>query len=386
VQRFIAGTVLIAAALEVMASDSSIKIDALYTGELWRNTTGGLRTGWKFLGDLDIAMEVDGERALGLDGVTLFANGLFIHGGSLSGQLLGDVQTASNIEATRQARLFELWVEKTYGAVHGPSLRVGLYDLNSEFDSSEVSSLFINSSHGIGPQIAQTGLNGPSIFPATALGARVRWTPARTWNAQLAVLDGVPGHPDRPASNDLRLDRDDGLLIVTEVSRAGARRSRLALGAWSYTAKFDEIAPESAAEPIRRSRDNHGVYVVLEGHSEQGLSAFLRGGTANGRLNAFDEYIGAGVVYTGLLDRRPEDQLGFAIASVANGREYLSMRRADGAEADARETTLELTYRFATHEWLTLQGVIQHIINPGMDPALDDATAVALRFELKVGR
>ncbi len=125
-----------------------------------------------------------------------------------------------------------------------------------------------------------------------------------------------------------------------------------------------------------------GQLLAEESDSEQGLSGFLRGGTANGRLNAFDEYIGAGVVYTGLLDQRPEDQLGLAIASVANGGEYLRARRADGAEADARETTLELTYRFATHEWLTLQGVVQHIINPGMQPALDNATAVALRFEL----
>jgi porin len=381
--------VLLALSVGLAADEAPMRFDALYTGELWQNTHGGLRTGAKFLGDLDLAVEVDGKRAWGLEGVTLFANGLFIHGGSLSGHLIGDAQTVSNIEADHQARLFELWVEKRFGHETGHSLRFGLYDLNSEFDVSETSSLFVNSSHGIGPQIAQTGLNGPSIFPVTSLGARLRWVIAPEWTAQIAVLDGVPGNPERATSNAIRFDSQDGLLLAAELSRAGAHLEKLALGAWSYTSRFDEIVPPDSDAPAPRRRGSDGLYLLLAGQlfaeaadPEQGLSAFLRLGSADDRINRFENYIGAGIVYTGALAERPQDQLGLAVASVGNGRPYRLANESAGIATESREHAVELTYRFAVNSWLTFQGVLQHIAHPDTNPVVGDATAVALRFEL----
>jgi porin len=369
-----------------------MRLDALYTGEMWRNARGGRRVGWKYLGDLDLAAELDAERAWGVEGATLFANALFIHGGSLSDRLIGDAQTASNIEAARQVRLYELWIEKRFGNAGNHSVRLGLYDLNSEFDASDVSSLFVNSSHGVGPQLAQTGLNGPSIFPVTSLGMRLRLDISPAWVAQMAVLDGVPGDPDRPTSNAIRVSSDDGLLIVAEASGLGDRGRKLSVGAWTYTARFDEIAVADSEAAVSRRRGSRGLYVLLEGQlypegssPEQGLSAFLRVGTANGRFNRFDEYIGGGFVYTGLLPQRPDDQFGIALASVANGREYRLANESAGVVMDEREDALELSYRFPLNGWLTLQGVLLHVVNPDTDPALADATAVALRFELTTG-
>jgi porin len=379
----------------VLAADeegtSAARFDALYTSEIWQNMHGGLRTGNKVLGDLDVAAEIDGERAFGLEGVTLFANGLFIHGGSLSGQYIGDAQTVSNIEAPHQARLFELWVEKRFGSTNeGHSLRVGLYDLNSEFDVSDTGSLFVNSSHGISPQISQTGLNGPSIFPVTSLGARWRWALGPAWSAQFVALDGVPGDPNRPASNAIRLDSRDGVLLAGEIARQGARLKKAAVGVWRYTARFDAFDPSAsdATSPARR-RGDPGVYALIDTQlfterddGKQGLSGFVRAGTADSRVNRFANFLGAGLVYTGALPQRPEDQLGLAVASANNGGAYRISSARDGITTDRRETAIELTYRFALTSWLTLQGDLQHIINPDTNPLLADATAIGLRFEL----
>ena len=49
---------------------------------------------------------------------------------------------------------------------------IGRYDLNSEFYRLQSASLFLNSSFGIGPEFSQSGLEGPSIFPNTSVGAR----------------------------------------------------------------------------------------------------------------------------------------------------------------------------------------------------------------------
>ena len=100
---------------------------------------------------------------------TLFVYGLYNNGSTLenSDELVGDLQVISNIDASHAWRVFEFWYE--FG--EGPwSVRTGLYDLNSEFDVNETGGLFLNSSHGMGPDFSQTGENGPSIFPGFVTG------------------------------------------------------------------------------------------------------------------------------------------------------------------------------------------------------------------------
>ena len=70
-------------------------------------------------------------------------------------------------------KLYEAWFEQTLFDDR-LSFKAGLYDLNTEFDVVETAGLFINSSHGIGPDFSQSGVNGPSIFPTTSLGIRVK--------------------------------------------------------------------------------------------------------------------------------------------------------------------------------------------------------------------
>ena len=48
---------------------------------------------------------------------------------------------------------------------------VGLHDLNADFYVTEYSGLFLNKSFTIGPELTQIG---PSVFPTTAPGIRLR--------------------------------------------------------------------------------------------------------------------------------------------------------------------------------------------------------------------
>ena len=383
-----------AAGLDPMAAEEepAVSVDARYVGDVWRNTTGGLRTGSAYLGNANLAVAVDGERALGLGGTSFYMDAQSIHGQGVSSRLVGDAQVLSNIEAQSQLRLYEMWMERSFGERAGRSLRFGLYDLNSEFDSLETAHLFLNASSGVGPTLAQTGLNGPSIFPVTSLGARVQWSFSPAWSARVALLDGVPGDPNHPALNRMRFGAHDGLLAISEVGYAGARLHKLAVGTWSYTEKFDEIAPASGATAPAQSRGNRGFYLIGDGQlfaeaddSAQGLNAFVRLGSANDRINRFHDFVGAGLVYTGALPNRPADQLGLAISSVGNGSVYRRAQLADGTATDRRETNVELSYRLGVTKWLTLQTSVQHIVNPDTNPELHNATAVGLRFELTRG-
>ena len=70
------------------------------------------------------------------------------------------------------------------------------------------------------------------------------------------------------------------------------------------------------------------------------------------------------------------------LASVAAGGPWRDEMALAGNATDARETTLELTWRLPVADWLTLQPDLQYVISPGFDAALDDALVVGLRFEL----
>ena len=104
--------------------------------------------------------------------ISPFAYGLANHGGSIS-ELTGDIQSVSNIEAENSWRLYEVWANVPIKTLNG-SLLVGLYDLNSEFDVINTGGLFLNSSHGIGPDFSSSGVTGPSIFPYTSLAVRFK--------------------------------------------------------------------------------------------------------------------------------------------------------------------------------------------------------------------
>ncbi|WP_222874162.1 carbohydrate porin [Hankyongella ginsenosidimutans] len=140
-------------------------------------------------------------------------------------------------------RLYEAWLQHDLPNERA-SLRFGLYDLNSEFDALATASLFINSAHGIGVDIGQSGQAGPSIFPLTSLSARLEVAVTPALRVRVAVLDGVPADPDRPRRTAVKLGNGDGVLTIGEVDYT-LGPARVIAGYWRYTAPF-EVALDSA--------------------------------------------------------------------------------------------------------------------------------------------
>ena len=363
------------------------QFEARYTADLWRNASGGLRTGSVYLDNLDLMLAVDGESAWGLQGISAFAYVLYTNDGRLSERLVGDAMTVSNIDAPAGLRLYEAWVQWTGGARRPLSLRFGLYDLNSEFDTSESRSLFIHSSHGVGHEFGQSGENGPSIFPVTSLGLRLAWNLAQDWRVQAVVLDGVPGERDHPDRSGIYLSGGEGMLGVAELQWSHGRVRKLSVGYWSYTARFTDVRSADASSLPRR-RGNAGAYGEFEiglNESDSGGaegSAFVRYGVANGRINEFDDSVSIGVRSRGWLRSRPEGEIGLAFSRAGVSPQARDAAAMSGAARDGYEAAIELTYRASINDWLTIQPDVQYIFNPGADPSLRDSVVIGVRFEL----
>jgi porin len=130
----------------------------------------GLDPGSSILNKFQLSATLTGDK-LGLKGWSAHAQ-IFRFDGQLLSARMGDLQTADNLEAIPITRLFEAWIARQWGEdSRSIALRAGLIDLNSQFDSVDPASLFINSSHGIAPDLSRSGRNGPSIYPVSSPGA-----------------------------------------------------------------------------------------------------------------------------------------------------------------------------------------------------------------------
>lgn len=362
------------------AEESAARFDIRYIADVMSNLSGGLETGSRYMDNLDLSLEVDAERAMGWNGATLFLYGVYNNGKALSGDLVGDAQALSSIETgVEAARLLEAWIDQRF-LDDRASIRVGLYDLNSEFDVIDTADLFLHAAQTTTFALAQSGEAGPSIFPVTSLAARAEFRLTDALLLRTAVLDGVPGDPDHPKRTAVKLGDGDGALLVSELEY-GAGSMRAAAGYWRYTARFEDL------QTGRLRRGNDGIYALVEGRvyedpddPRRGLALYAHGGWASAGVNPFKYSLAAGAVYTGILPAGPEDDLGLSVAWVESGGPY---KRAD--DALKREVAFELTYRARINDMIAIQPDIQYVINPGVAPDVKDAFVIGLRLDLAWG-
>ncbi len=365
--------------------DAGISTELSYKAHIFNNLSGGLKEGTRALDNLDVIATFDGEKIVGAKGLSATIHLLNNNGGRPDGDLVGSAQGIDNIEVPRATgKLFQAFVQQNLFD-DKLSILAGLYALDSEFYITDSSGLFLHSTFGIGTDIAQSGVNGPTIFPFSSVGTRIRVNPTDTTYVQAAILDGVPGDTDHLSGTHINFNENDGLLIVGEAGYT-PEGSKIAIGSWYYTEKAQhQIDVDADGLPLKEH--NQGIYVIGETKlyketDDQGLSGFARFGFANADINQFDYAWSTGLVYTGAFPTRDEGQLGFGITGAHNGNDYLRTQAASATPTDKRETSFELTYSDKLLPWLTIQPDAQYVINPSTDSSIDNAFVVGSRLTI----
>jgi porin len=358
----------------------SLSTSVTYTADFFANTSGGFDTGIRYLDNIDIQIEYQ------RNDFTFFVYGLANQGSSIS-ELSGDIQFVSNLEAENSWRLYEAWINVPITPVKS-SLLLGLYDLNSEFDEIYNGLFFINSSKGIGADLALSGVTGPSIFPLTSLAARLKINLIPGITLKGAILDAVPSDPIDTKGTKVRIRDSEGSLMIGELTwyqrKKGGRSIdrglikdspfRVAIGIWKYS-----------NERIGWDGELHldaGIYAFVEGkvYSEkqdrsQGLSLFGRFGAVNDEISRFESFIGTGLTYTVLFPRRNSDKFGLGASLPMNGEPFLESTGLDFAD----ELIAEITYLWQLTDFFSLQFDAQYVANPNQAIDLEDAIIVGLR-------
>jgi porin len=388
-------------------------LEASYKLDLVRNAAGGLAAGTRVQGMLEVKLKLDGDKLIGWPDSSAYLHLLGNLGGKPNASLVGSFMGINNAEvAVNSVKLFHAWVQKAFWD-NKASVLAGLYPIDSEFYLTDASAVFLHPALGIGAEVAAQRPHGPSIFPASALGLRLRVQPDPTLYAQIAVTDGVPGDPADPRGTHIRLQPGDGVMLIAEFGYrpgeahhvdepvgpekyipATPQRKReetlepidkFALGFYRYNPKADDLTdtdPVTGA-PLRRTA--YGAYVLAE-HTlyyeadapTQGLAAFVRYGRTDGNVSPLNYAISAGCIYTGLLPGRDEDVFGLALIRARAAEKF----RQVNAPLEESEVAVELTYRARMTPWLVVQPTLQHVIHPGFDPTLGNAWIATLRIEV----
>ena len=320
--------------------------------------------------NLDL-VAVEGAAPVELDKLIVRADadlapGLHVHASLLNSSggeanaRAGTLQGVDNIEVLRpRVRLFDAWVEKDLG--RGANVRAGMQDYNEEFYATDSTDLLLSPTFGIGAEAGASGVNGPSIYPSSALAVRLKLQPSSSTYALVGVFNAKAGSLGDPDGIDTRFRQ--GVLAAGEVGWTG--HGRIALGGWRYSRRQALIPPGPDPDATAVSQ---GAYLLVEepiGAAKSPLTAFLRAGVAEARSLPISGALEAGLHLAPATPGRLHSELAVALAVArATARVRANVVTNGGRPADV-ETLVEITYSDRVAPHLHLQPDLQLIRNAG---------------------
>lgn len=395
-------------------SDKGINTELLFKGSLMANPSGGIGQGRDYMQGIELKVGMDAGKLWGIADSSAYLHVVYNSGGKMNAAYVGSLMGVDNGEVSENnPKLYQAWFNKNF---FGSTLSVlaGVYPVDSEFYVTDSSGIFLHPSFGMAAELAQTGKNGPSVYPFSALGVRFKYQPSPIFYAQAAVLDGNPGGGRKPHWARVNPLHGDGALFVAEIaylpgeahhmtdpniepgrgvilSQAEKLEQRYepigkyAVGYWTYSKRFDDLLDiDSGGNPLQRQ--NHGIYLLMENSlyraddMERDVTAFFRYGQAEKNVNIFDYSASIGLRVRGLITGRVDDYFGIAATRSGAGEKFRLAQQNAGIPGN--ETAAEVTYRAQINPWLVMQPNIQRIFNPGLAPGIKNATVIGLRCEI----
>lgn len=353
------------------ALEKGFELEVIYKSEFTGNFSGGTEKKDFHLHNLDIWTNFDFEKLAGVKGLSLTAYGLGDSGGKPS-ETFGEIIVSSNIEAPNTFKLYEIYF--TQKVDDRLLFMLGTRDLNAEFFATDSSGIFRNSAFGISTSIAQTGVNGPSIFPTTSLAAVGKYLNEDHFYLTVGVFNAQAGDPNNPLGTQINTKTDEGFLYIWEAGytpKVNEKSMKLSLGAWTYS------LPQAALDPEKSSYTNSGFYLLADYPITSMTSAFVRFGTASPEINQLANEAQIGLLIENPLPGRENDAFGIGFVQAQASSDYRTINT-------SLESTsvVELAYDAKIANGIVLSPSYQHILNPGLVADQEAVSIWAARLTL----
>jgi len=405
--------------------ERGVTFGLVHTFDLMSNVTGGIRRGTVGGGKLEGMIGIDLEKLAGVEGLSFYANAFQLHGNNGPGRnLVGNLNTISNIEALPTTRLSEAWLEQSLFGGKG-SIRAGQLVVDTEFLFSQYFSFFISSDWPTNPAV-NIPSGGPA-YPLSTPGVRFKLDPTPQTTFLLAVFNGDPAgqcgadDPEKCNRYGLNFRVNDPPFVISEVqyrynqdAKAKDPAGGIRLGGWHHFGRFNDLRFDidglSLANPLsngiaRQFRGNSGIYAVYDqqlyrpagADANSGVLWFTRVAYSPPDRSLVDLYVDGGLIFSKMIASRPDDAFGASFLY-----SHIS-KRARGLDLDTRlftgllvplrdyELSIDISYSASIMPGWTLEPNLQLIVHPGGNiplpgsktQAIGNATIIGVRSTIK---
>jgi porin len=393
-----------------------INFIADYVGESASNLDGGFddKSSTRYADQFTLGINLDLHKLLGWQGANFRFAATERDGDSLSADRISDPR-APQLSAVQEIfgrgetwRLTDFWLSQSL--MDGElEIKAGRFGVGEDFNVFECD--FQNLAF-CGSQVG----NWTSIWynwPVSQLAFRVRWVMSPQWYFQLGIIDENPN--ELKTSNKFRLmnSGSNGVLVPLEAvwqPRVGARglAGKYSFGYYYASGNAEDVLEDINGDPqpltglpFREQGHKYGAWLVAEqrltAHAndpDRGLRLFANLTFEDKDTSRISDFQQLGLVYTGLFDARPRDEIGLGLARIGvNGdlRRFQRLTNQVNGIADYydpgfqpeqdEEYNAELNYGIHFTGWITVRPNLQYIWDPGGVAEVDDAFVLGIKVQ-----
>ena len=375
-----------------------------YTNNIAGNPVGGKQAGFTYTDNLGFGVDLDLEKLIGWNGLTLTVSGLNRAGTSLSQDYVGNQFTVQQVYGGQTIMFYALaFDQKMFD--DKVSLKFGRFATGDDFASSPVYWLYMNNGIDGNPQALPVNTQF-SAYPWAVWAARIRVEPTPEHNAMLGVYQ-VSDRVFNPAYHglDWSMRSNDGILMIGQLG-------------WTpefFKRPVDTKATSDGKSVVDGKSTASGKKTVVAAAEEKGLPGhywfgaywspwqFSQFGTSDKATNSYGFYwhadqmvfqeapgstqgltlwtafvlspqqniaklpfqVNGGLAYKGLIPARDEDYSVFGVAYGKFSNKYAQTVAEQGQGYPNYELVFEFGYRIQLNNFAYIQPDVQWVVNPG---------------------
>ncbi len=373
-------------------SDNGVSIAPVLELEAFSSAGGG-HGGAAADGLFDVAFDFDLERITHIwTDASFHFNVLDIFGNSLTNKYVGDISGVSNLAGYNTFRLQEIWLQQNL-FLKRASIRAGMLAADTEFFTSQASSLFLDGTFGAFTLVA-LNFNDAPVYPVAAPGVRVDVAPVSFLDFKAAVFAPNEGAENNTHGTDFSLNSRDGALVAFEaaylVNQSPNDRGLIGtykLGTFMQQGDYPSFGSQAAnalnaAKPLRNGTNIAGYGVADQEVFKNGqytVEAFARGGFGTPNYSFVHDYFDTGFNFIGFVPGRLQDAAGIAVGRSGISHQYSRAQTLQGDPGYTSETVIEATYKFQIAAWGNIQPDLQYFVNPSAQRGSRDALVSGIR-------
>ena len=379
--------------------DSGVELSASYTNNIAGNPVGGMTQSFAYADNFSFGMQLDFEKLIKWQGLTLTVSALDRNGSNLSARNIGNQFTVQQVYGTETVVFYALVLEQRL-LEDKLGIKLGRFSTGDDFASSPLYWLYMNNGIDGNPQALPVNTAFTS-YPASVWGARLRVDPSPEWFAMGGIYQATSLNLYRDHGLDWSMNNSDGVLMIGQVGwtpeffKKPAAASKPSDGKSLAEGKtVRPVSPDAGMQGLpghywfgayyspwqfaqfgstETASNSYGFYWHAdqmvwqeEAGSDQGLtlwSAFVLSPQQN--ISKLPFQVNSGIVYKGLVPARDHDttMLGFVYGNFSD--DYAGTVAATGAGTPSYEIALEAGYRIQVTKFAYIQPNVQWIINPG---------------------